>query len=784
MTKQIILLITLLYLFLNGFTLKAQTYVQTVKGTVTDKNLMTPLAGVQIRIEADSVYTTLTDSNGRFGIHAVPVGRIRITASLPGYSELQLPNLLLGSGKELVVNLQMEEQVTSLKGFKVKSKASKLRPVNDMSVVSSRSFSVEETQNYAAAVNDPARMATSFAGVIGADDGNNTIVIRGNSPAGLLWRMEGIDIPGPNHFSSFNGSGGGISILSAQLLGQSDFSTGAFAPEYGNALSGVFDLRLRNGNATKREYTLQAGFLGLDLAAEGPLSGKGGSFLINYRYSTLGIISKLGVELGPATTLFQDLSFNVAFPKTKLGEFTFFGFGGISTQLQQAKKDSSQWKFFTDRYNIYYGSNTGAAGITHQIRLSPKANLRTVVLASGNEILDKGEYYENDYERTYTHWKNNIGTHKVAISSTLNKKLSKRLHLRAGVTGNYWMYGTRQHALDSLNTLRTYLDNSGNTTYMQAFAQLKARLGPKLTLVGGLHAMQLNLNNSRTVEPRISARYAVNRKQAVSLGYGLHSQLQLPGVYFAQTEDADGNKVYPNKNIGMSRAHHLVASYEVSVREHTRLKLETYYQHLFNIPVGADEGSTLSLLNQHFGIVSEPLVNKGLGRNYGLELTAERFLNKGYYYLLSASLYNSEFRANEQVWHKTRFNSGHAMSFTGGKEIKLKGGKKMLGFNIKTTWFGGFRETPVDHELSKKYNRTVYDETRPYSIQLPAYFRTDLKFSYRINHARYNSVWSLDLQNASNRKNIGGTYYDVDKGEVTRWYQTPLIPVFSYKVEF
>ncbi len=771
---------------LFGFTLagKAQQYSQTIKGTVTDKNLLSPIAGVKVRIDADTANIAITDSNGYYEIKNVAVGRVRITASHQAYAEVNIPNLLLTSGKELVVNIQMEEQITSLRGFSLKSKSSKLKASNDMAVVSARAFSVEETQKFAAAVNDPARMATSFAGVVGADDGNNTIVIRGNSPAGMLWRMEGIDIPGPNHFSSFNGSGGGISILSAQLLGNSDFMTGAFAAEYGNALSGVFDLRLRKGNSKKREYTFQAGFLGLDLAAEGPLSKKGGSFLVNYRYSTLGIIKQLGVELGPSSTLFQDLSFNIALPKGKMGSISFFGFGGISTQLQSAKKDSSAWKYRSDRYNIFYGSNTAATGMTHLINLTRRSTLRSVVLYSLNSISDKGEYFEDDYIHTYTHWKSIIGNNKMAISSTLNHKFSPALHLRAGVIANYWFYKTEQKSLDSLGALRTYLDNKGETSYLQGFAQIKARLGKKLNLFAGFHAIHMQLNNTYSVEPRVSARYDLNQRQSLSMGYGLHSQLQLPGVYFAQVTGADGEKIYPNKQLGFSKAHHIVASYEISFKGHSRLKFESYYQHLFKIPVGADPSSTSSLLNLGFGLVSDPLVNKGMGRNYGMEITAERFLNKGFYYLLSASLYNSEYKAHNGKWYTTKYNGRHALTFTGGKEIKIRGDKKMFGFNIKTTWYGGFRETPVDVEKSRMTLSTVRDESRPNSIQLPAYFRTDLKFSYRINHAKFNSVWSLDIQNASNRKNIGGTYYDVDREEMKTWYQTPLIPVFSYKIEF
>ena len=762
----------------------AQSLTQTIRGTVSDKNLMLPIAGARVIVDNDSSLCDTTDANGLFEIARVNLGRHKITATHFNYAETSLPDVLLNSGKELVLNLLMEENITKISGASVRSKANKIKPINDMAVVSSRTFSVEETQKFAAAINDPGRMATSFAGVIGADDGNNTIVIRGNSPAGMLWRMEGIDIPGPNHFSSFNGTGGGISILSAQLLSNSDFMTGAFPAEYGNALSGVFDLKLRKGNNKKREYTLQAGFLGIDFATEGPLSKKGGSYLVNYRYSTLGLIQKMGINITGSTTLFQDLSYNVALPKSKAGQFTFFGFGGLSNQYQYAEKDSLKWKTRMDRYNMIYNTNTAATGITHQIPLGKNTTLRQVLLYSVNTIKDRGEYYENDYTRTYTHWRNTLTNSKLSLHSSLNHRISAKVHLRAGLILNYWNYLAEQKELDTLKRLVTRLDNSGKTSYAQAYTQLKIRASKKLNFYGGVHTMYLMLNGSHSIEPRLSARYELKSKHTLTMGYGLHSQLQMPAVYFAEYTDAGGNKIYPNRDLKLSKASHYVLGYEYSINNYSRIKIETYYQSLFNIPVGADANSTYSLLNAGFGPVIQNLDNAGRGRNYGFEVTAERFLKKGFYYLVSASLYNSEYQTKSKIWYNTKFNGRHALTLTAGKEIQLKGDKKLLGLNIKTIWYGGFRENPIDLEKSRLYGVGIEDESHPFTQQLSDYFRTDIKLSYRINHKKYNSIWSLDVQNASNYKNIGGTYFDVDTETTKVWYQSPLIPVFSYKLEF
>src|SRR5690606_37678565 len=340
--------------------LHAQSLTQTLRGKIVDQVTQMPLPGATVMVlNTDPLVGATTDVEGEFKILKLPVGTYTIRVSFIGYKDFILPNVIVNSGKEVVLNIPIEEDIVQMDEIVVTA-TEKDRTINDMVLISGRTFSVEETRKFAAAVNDPARMAASFSGVVSTDDGNNNISIRGNSPNGLLWRMEGIDIPNPNHFVNPGTSGGGISILSSQLLTNSDFLTGAFTAEYGNALSGVFDLSLRKGNNEKREFTLQAGFLGTDFAAEGPIAKNyKGSYLINYRYSTLSLISKLGVPLGDFVTDFQDLSLNIFLPAGKKSSFTVFGFGGLSDQSKDAEMDSLNWTTEFDLYSSRFFSNSG-----------------------------------------------------------------------------------------------------------------------------------------------------------------------------------------------------------------------------------------------------------------------------------------------------------------------------------------------------------------------------------------------------------------------------------------
>lgn len=626
-------------------------------------------------------------------------------------------------------------------------------------------------------------MAASFSGVVSTDDGNNNISIRGNSPNGLLWRMEGIDIPNPNHFVNPGTSGGGISILSSQLLTISDFLTGAFAAEYGNALSGVFDLSLRKGNNEKREFTFQAGFLGTDIAAEGPIAKNyKGSYLINYRYSTLSMLSKMGVPLGDFATNFQDLSLNIFLPTGTKSSFTIFGFGGLSDQNRDAEKDSLNWESEDDRHSSTFFSNTGAIGIKHAYMIDRSNFLQTTVLVSGNTIGDKMERLDEEYQDQERYYEN-FGNSKITFSSVLNSKLSARSNLRSGIYLNQLYYNLRENGYDEVkNQMETYINAKGNTQSIQAFSQLNFRATERLTFNVGVHYLQLLLNNSNSIEPRISASYELDEKQRISLGYGLHSQIQPLGTYFAEYEE-NGQIFKPNENLELSKSHHFVMGYDRQLNPFLRMKIEGYYQHLFNIPIKPGETETYSIINQQWSYMTDPLVNEGLGKNYGAEFTLEQFTHKNLYFLFSASLYNSLYKTEENIWRNTRYNGNANVSFTAGKEYSLKK-NRMLGFNIRSIYGGGLRTTPVDLEESIAENESVLIDELAFEEQNPAYFRTDLRVSLKWNRLKSTSTLALDIQNVTNRKNIYGSYFEPFTGEIKTAYQSPMIPLISYRIEF
>jgi hypothetical protein len=766
---------------LYGLTAMAQL-TQNIRGTVVDQLLQTPIAGATVIITGTDK-KVVADSMGNFRIPNMTAGTYTLVISHINYNNAVASNIIVNTGKEVVLTIAMETRVRAEKAVEVTATGKKNKPLNDMSVVSARAFTVEETQRYAAAVNDPLRMVTGFAGVASADDGGNEIVIRGNSPTGLLWRMEGIDIPNPNHFSEAGSSGGGISILSSQLLANSDFLTGAFAAEYGNALSGVFDLKLRKGNNEKKEYALQAGLLGLNAAAEGPLSASHkGSWLVNYRYSTLSLLNKMGLDLAEGTTNFQDLSYNIYIPTKNKGIFTLFGFGGLSSQNQNIETDSSKWEMQDDRYAGKFIANTGATGITHTIPVDNQTTLRSALAFSYTANKFNEQYAENS-KVIVDNYKDNYITKKLLVSSTLNHKINAGNAFRAGAYVNFIFFKYYKLSKENGNPnapLLETINTTGNTQTVQAYIQWQYKPLNNLTFNLGMHYLALLYNNTGSAEPRVSVKWDPDNKSSLAFGYGMHSQLQALGVYFAR----DANNENPNKYIDLTKAHHFVLSYSRLVGHRLRAKAELYYQHLYDVPVTVNSNKTFSTLNIRDEFVTDPLTNDGKGKNYGIELTLEKYLDNYFYYTINGSFYQSKYTAADGIERNTRFNGNYLFNTVAGKEWPLAGQKRVLGINFKIIYSGGYRTTPIDLPASQQEGYTIYKEKEAFSLQNEAYFRPDCRISIKWNRTRVTSTLSLDIQNMINRKNIYNQDYDLLKNTTVTNYQNGIIPILNYKVEW
>ncbi len=798
MTKKTICpCLAMLCLAVNLF---AQT--QTLRGTVFDRDTKQELPGATVTVLNATGQLAITDDKGRFAMKNLPVGRHTLRIDYLGYEPLQLEEVLITPARETVVSVPLKEYVADLQTIEVRAGTNHHEPLNEMSLISGRSMTMEELNRHAATFFDPARMALGFAGVTtSGDDILNEIVVRGNSPRGILWRLEGVEIPNPNHFSEHGSSGGGISMLSANAMGTSDFFAGAFPAEFGNALSGVFDIKLRNGNHAQTELAAQIGVLGLDLAVEGPLKPEyDGSYLLNYRYSTLGILEQIGITPGGnGNPDFQDLSFKVRLPTAKAGTFSLFGLGGTFIEEESFLSADGEGQ---DKNR----GRTGIAGLSHWLNLSDRTYLKSVVATTyAGQFYEEGLFDQslgngilrNDYDESFV-------DRTSRFSILLNHKFNRRHVVRIGGVFSLLDYdfNLRERNFELLeengelrrvfgDTWTPFLNSAGNSSTLQGYLQWKFHLSPKLTLNSGLHFLRFALNEQTSWEPRFGLKWQMAPGQALSVAIGRHSRIESLATYFVQRQEEQEGVSFPNRGLPLQNALHYILAYEVALNDQLHLKVEGYYQDISDMAISADPGSNTALTNEdYFSIFFdiERLIGGGNGRNYGVDLSIEKKFANKYYFLLNGSLFQSEYQTLNREWYQTRFSSNYNLVVIGGKEMELgRRRKQTLGLNGKLIYNGGQRYTPIDETRSLEEQRSVYQEI-PFSGRLPAYFRIDLGLSYRWFLKKVVHSLSLNVQNVTDQLNVfrrNEFYLNREKRIFRRdSYQESVIPILSYRVEF
>ena len=762
---------------------------QTIRGTLIDKQTLQPLIGAKVIVlDSEPLLGAVTNINGEFRLENVPVGRQSLQITYIGYETIVMNNLAISS-KEMVLNIEMVESVKLMEAVEVTG-TKKGETINKMASVSIRSFSVEQSNRFAGSRNDVARMAQNFAGVQGADDSRNDIVVRGNSPTGVLYRMEGIDIPNPNHFARFGTTGGPISMLNNNVLANSDFLTGAFPSEYGNATAGVFDLKMRTGNNEKREYMFQFGFNGAELMAEGPFSKNSkASYLISYRYSTLFLFDLMGVNVG-TTPLpdYQDLSFKLNFP-SKNGVTSIFGIGGLSSVQLKAEDADSSDLFTLDYSNTLFKSQVGVVGVTHKQRMGKTGflNFSAGFQSSLNYIIN--DTVDLNYQNPFTTFLSNSTISKQTTDVFYNKKINAKQSFKIGLHNDIFFLNLNdslyRQSSDDYEILRSY---SGNTFLIQPYAQYQLKPNQRVTFNLGLHTQTLTLNKETIVEPRAGLSWNLSEKDRLSFGYGLHSQMQPIELYFKQ-ETINNEVITPNKDLGFIKSHHAVMSYVHNFSFGIQAKFEAYYQYLYDVPVEQDS-TTFSILN--FGAdfntaLPDYLVSNGKGRNYGAELTLEKFLDKGFYFLVTTSVYQSFYTASNGEEYNTAFNGNFTFNSLIGYEVRFKGNEKRkssLTFDAKFTMNGGKRYTEILLPESQLYGVEVRDWTNAFEKQYPNYTRGDFRIAFKMVGKKMTQEWALDIQNITNYRNIFLQQYSPNTGKVETTYQTGFLPIGQYRIYF
>lgn len=784
-----------------------ETLRQTIRGQVVDEGSKLPLIGVTVMIDGSTPpIGAITDNEGYFRIEKVPVGRVNLKLSYIGYKEKVIPNIVVNSAKEVVLKLTLQEYATKMAEVTIVAQMDKGSPTNDMALGSARSISTEETNRYAGSFNDPTQIMSNFAGVAATQDGSNDIIVRGNSPKYIQWRLEGVEITNPNHFANQSGIGtGGISALNNNLLATSDFYTSSFPAEYGDVLSGVYDIKLRSGNNERFEGMIGVGILGTDLTLEGPLKkGYSGSYLINYRYSTISLVSNLELIDRSGLTNFQDGAFKIMLPTKKLGTYSIFGLGGYSgfdlenmsgsdalgspghsAQLSTLSKDHSTRSFLFN------------TGINHWFNLSEKSYLKTSVVYSTdgikNNVFARFNPPSQSQGASYNYYDGDIRKSTYRGTVTLHYKINNRHKLQAGFKYAYFSFDYfQQLRKDTVSANRVLTNFVEQISTLRNFISWKFKPFRKLTLIAGIHQMNEFYNQNRTLEPRFAMNWELKPTIDLTLSYGKHSTMESIHNYFAKVPNDQGTLTEPNRNLGLLKADHYTLTIEKRFQSDLKAKLGLYYQWLYDLPVANEDTSYFATINERIDYEPVYLINKGKGKNYGVELTIEKFFNDGYYFLINTSLFQSKYKTLENRWRNTQYNNEFMANILAGKEF-LNLGKKdnqALTINLKVFVGGGRKIIPLRRDNQGNLdvdpaNDQYFDYDKAYESSLDDLYQVDLSLNYKWNKLKTTHELFLNIYDITNVEGRITEYYDDSEPDKIGYItQIGLFPNLMYRIYF
>jgi hypothetical protein len=780
-------LIFLLLISIYHQNLKAQPFTQTLKGTVFDIETHQPVPGVVVTCSTCSpAIHTITDSTGQFRL-LVPVGRHSISLSHVGYNGKVMNDILVVSGKEISLAIGLVEKIYNTSEITVKGTST--RWINPMATVSARTLRNQDAAMYAGGFFDPSRMVANFPGVAsGLSDESNEIVVRGNSPRGLMWRLEGIEIPNPNHFSSGEGaSGGGYSSVSTNVLSGFDFFTSAFPAEFGNAGSGVMDLTLRNGNADKQEHSLALSVLGAEVSSEGPINEKkDGSYLADFRYGDFGILTRYGIidnsdmSIAPKTL---DWAVNTSIKTKTSGTFSFFSVGAASKVGDRTSTGEIINGGDDDEYIDHHF--TAVAGVKHSIQLK---NNKTYIKTTAGFTFEKNSSRDNNVDSLANRTEKYVDSFQYPayrVATLFNHKLNSGNSLRFGanlnfVSGDLFVRNLASQKVDTL------IDSRVQGWYSGSFLQWKHKTTTNIETNAGIHFFYSGITHEFIAEPRFGLILNLPHNQSINLGAGKHSRLEPLSIYHYRVKVSSTSRDDRNLNLKSTKALHLVLGYNKTFGKNILFTIEGYTQFLYDVPVAENSKSTYSVLNLVHGLPDVILVNNGKGRNKGVELTLEKVFSHNYYFLFTASVFDSKYLASDGKWYNTYFNTNYVYNLSAGKEVPLgKYNRNIIGFKLRSMLRGGFRYTPVDNQLSLTKKKIVY-VSDVYSERLPGFRRVDAGVSYRLNSKMVAWSFQADIQNVLDTENVLRRKFSYANKQVlaTDSKTFGLIPIFTVRADF
>lgn len=766
--------------------------LQTLRGKITDRTTGKGIPDVVIELlNYRPRVATVSDENGSFQLTNVPLGYQRISTSVKGYYDAVLSELVI-AGKQSVLEIKMEEEliidVITIETDRKEGVTSnpKMMTIDEMNIVSAKPFNIEEANRFITGFGGPARAVTNYPGLLNTDDTQNYIVSRGQSPYGIQWMIEGVPIENPHHFATMGNTGSLFPLLNNNLLASSDFINGAFAAQYNNTYAGLFDINMREGNNERYEFSALLSVYGAELVAEGPFKKNGASFAIAARAGIFDVLQEIGINIGSnAVPRYYDLNFKIDLPTKDAGHFSLFGIGGLSNVAVLDDGDTNEDAFVNQGTNYYINTGLGLVGLNHQKYFDGDLALKTTLSYLVEDYqLHRDTLFPDTVVPFFTmrNFRQRIG-----LASILSKKINSKLFVKAGIHGYLHFLDVKGEWLRT-NELHSFANEI--QVLAGSFVEAKYNLSKAFSFVIGVQGMYWSLNqNSWALEPRIAIDWKIGQLHRLSLGYGWHSKIQSFAVSFLVKKQAENSYDNSNRDLGVSRSHQAVLSYDASLGKYWGLKANAYIMYNTDIAIQKARNS-FSIVNYgNFAVYpySIGLENQGKAVNYGVEASLEKFFSKGLYGLLSAAYQRALYQGSDDVWRNSAFDAQYVASLVMGKEFKIgKKKRNVIYSDMRFSLHGGLPYTPIDLEASRKAGREILLEDQAYSERLGVYKRLDVRIGARFNHRkkRISHHVYVVVQNVAQFRNDFEVRYNPNTEEIIRTQQFGFVPNLFYQVYF
>lgn len=740
----------------------------TVAGVVTDRTTQQPLAGVTVRVDGAPASAS-TNEQGRFTLAAVPVGTHVLRLTRIGYAPAARADVAVSAGRTTPLTFAMDAVASPLAVVRVAAPVFARAP--DVPTTS-YGLSYEEIRRSPGAIGDVSRLVQSLPGVVTANDQRNDIIARGGSPVENLTLVDNVEVPNLNHFAAQNTTGGPISMLNNELVERATFLAGGFPSQFGNRLSSVLDVTLRDGNRDHLEWELDVSFAGAGLIVEGPLAGRG-SWMASARQSYLALVAgPFGIEAIPSTSDYQLKATYDLSARDRLWLVSLGGRDAIDFDVDESDLDNPSLENEDNR-----GWRT-VTGVNWQRLLGDRGyGVLSVADAYGAFRVDVHDRRLDD-QLTY---RNRSGEGETTVKYDLTYRADAFGTVKAGASTKTFrnrfaivrpLGGRNPYSVDSTRVNAVDIDRDFTAQLHAAYAQLARPLGRHADVTLGARVDRFGSLDATTVSPRAGLVVHLTPTLDLTASYGRYHQQ--PSLVYQAAHPTNGE-------LDPMRADHYVAGLAFIPRSDLKVTVEAFQKDYARYPVST-QYPTLSLANvSDVGLqgLLIPLTSRGAGRARGAELYVQKKLTGSAYGQVGYTYSRTEHAALDGVRRRGGFDAPHVASLIAG----YKPGAAWE-LSARFSYASGRPYTPVLLAESVEQNRLIYDLTRVNARRAPAYHRLDARADRRFSLRGTNTTLFLEVQNVYDRENVFRYVWNPKTGALHAQKQISFLPIVGVNVEF